>query len=125
MPWWAIIYLVVFAGLCVAAVWDDDRDGRSVPFLVCSVLSHSIIVYLFIAFWRPALIDSFGISLAIAFVLAIGWQIFQTIADLRSLRHDPDLSAGERRVIPPLAVVLLWLFDLPAFIVAGLAALRG
>jgi cytochrome bd-type quinol oxidase subunit 2 len=82
MPWWAIIYLVVFAGLCVAAVWDDDRDGRSMPFLLCSVLAHSTIVYLFIAFWQPALVGPFGIVLATAFVLAIGWHVFQTVADL-------------------------------------------
>jgi hypothetical protein len=125
MPWWAILYLVVFAGLCVAAVWDDDREGRSTQFLLCSVLSHSIIVYLFIAFWRPALIGHLGIVLSVAFVLAIGWQIFQMIVDIRTLRQDPDLSAGERQFIPPIAVALVWLIDLPAFVVAGLAAFRG
>lgn len=125
MPWWAIVYLVLFALLCTAAIWDDDRDGRSLQFLLCAVLSHSAIVYLFIAFWHPDLVAELGMAAGCVFVLAIAWQIFQTVQDLQVTRADPDLSSAERRTIPPLAVALVWLFDLPAFVISGIAAFRA
>jgi hypothetical protein len=125
MPWWAIVYLLVFAGLCAAAVWDDDRDGHSLPFLLCSVLAHSTIIYLFIAFWLPALAAPFGLVAVCLFVLAIAWHIFQMLHDIRGIRGDPDLSPTEQRIIPPIALTVVWLVDLPAFVVSGIAAYRA
>jgi hypothetical protein len=52
MPWWAFLYLGLFAALAVAGVWGD-HERRPAWFLTCAVLSNLAVVCFFVGFWRP------------------------------------------------------------------------
>ena len=53
MTWWIISYLVLYAVLAVAGVWEDYRDHRPAWFLNVAALSNLTTIYLFVALLAP------------------------------------------------------------------------
>jgi hypothetical protein len=124
MSWWSIIYLVLFAVLAAAGLWDDFCDGRPAWFLGCAMVSNLTVVYLFLAFWQPPLRALLGIAAPVAFVASTCWELFQAVEDIRGLRSDTELSESQQRVVANITAIALPVICLPAFIVAGISAFR-
>ena len=125
MPWWILVYLGVFVLLSAGGLWADVRDRRPVWFLACAFVSNLTVIYLFLAFWQPSLCSSLGLVAPVAFLAAMGWELFQAREDLRDIREDPELSETQRRVVARITAVALSLICLPAFILAGISAFRA
>ncbi len=124
MTWWTLLYLGFFAALALAGLWSDYRDRRSAWFLGAAVLSNLTVVYLFVAYWHPALRTPLGLVAPVAFLAAMGWELFQAVEDIRGIRSDPELTERGQRVVAAIVAVVLPVLCLPAFVVAGMAALR-
>jgi hypothetical protein len=121
MPWWSIIYLVLFLLVILAGTWLEvrDRDERTLVLVLDSV-SVIICAYLFVAFWVGSLRQPLGAAAPVLFVLAAGWQIYDTPRGMRRCLADPDFSEREKRWL----LVGITAFFLPAYVVAGVAAFR-
>ena len=125
MTWWIILYLVLYAVLALAGLWEDYHDNRPAWFFGLAVLSNVTIVYLFVAFWYPALRIRLGIVAPAAFVASICWEVFQAVEDIRALATDPELSETQQRVVAAITAVTLTALCMPAFVIAGIAAFRS
>ena len=125
MTWWFILYLVLYAALAVAGLWDDYCDHRPAWFFGLAVLSNVTIVYLFVAFWYPVLRTPLGIVAPTAFVAAICWEVFQAVEDIRGLAPDSELTETQQRVVAAITTVTLPILCVPAFVVAGITAFRS
>lgn len=123
MPWWVIVYLVLFVALAAAGLWDDVQDRRPAWFLTCAILSNLAVVYLFLAFWRPVLRVPLGYAALIAYFASMCWEACQAVGDLRSLRNDPALVAKQRDILAVVAAVATLVISLPAYVVAGISAI--
>jgi hypothetical protein len=123
MSWWIFIYLGLFGVVSVAAFRDDYRNQRPVWSVACSVVSFVIVTYLFIAFWHPLLRAPLGMVAPPAFVVSVCWFLYQAVEDIRKLPATPKLSKTQRRIAAIITAVVVPVILLPAFIVAGIAAL--
>lgn len=121
MPWWSIIYLILFLVVVLAGAWLEARDRNEETLVqVLDSLSVIIVGYLFVSFWVGSLRQPLGLAAPVLFVLATGWQIYDTPRGMRAMLTDPDLSEGEKRWL----LIGITAFLLPAFFVAGLAAFK-
>ncbi|HEY9467903.1 MAG TPA: hypothetical protein VIR54_32640 [Vicinamibacterales bacterium] len=123
MPWWIAAYLVSFAMLGVAGLWDDYTDRRPGWFLACSVVANVTVIYLFVALWQPSLRSQLGMLAPVAFIASVCWEWFQAIEDIRSMRTNPELSEAQPSTVATATVVML-VICLPAFAVAGISAFK-
>ncbi len=131
MPWWAILYLGLFALLAVGGLQNDMENRRPAWFLAGAVLSGAATMYLFVAHWLPWLRAIPGAEEApeamepgyvmAAYVLALSWEIYQLYDDVRRISHDPDMSLALQYATSGFVIV----FSLPMFIVAGISAFGG
>jgi hypothetical protein len=121
MPWWSIVYLVLFLAVVFAGTWFEVRDGEDSRLVdVLDVVSVIICAYLFVSFWVSSWRQPLGATAPWLFVFAAGWQIYDTRRGMRSFLADPDLSELEKRWV----FVGVTAFLLPAFTVAGVAAFK-
>lgn len=120
MPWWILVYFIMFCVLSVAGIWDDCRDRRPAWFLGCAIVSNVIIAYLFVAYWQPTMRSALGSIASAAFVAAMCWELFQATEDIRALQTAPEFS----RAVTVVTAITYPVICSPAFIVAGLTAFR-
>lgn len=122
MPWWSISYLILFLMIVAVGTWLEVREsgGDKPVVLVLDAMSAIICAYLFASYWVSSWRQLLGVAAPVLFVLAAGWQIFDTPRGLRNALADPELSEREKRWI----LVGIAAFFLPAYAVAGVAAFR-
>ena len=123
MPWWSIIYLALFLLLVVAGTWFDPgerRGGDRTAVLVFDSISAIACAYLFASYWVSGWRQLLGAVAPWLFVLAAGWQIYDTPRGLRNVLADPELSEREKHWLLAGAITFL----LPAYVVAGVAAFK-
>jgi hypothetical protein len=125
MSWWAVVYFGLFGVLSVAGLWDDFCERRPAWFLTCAVVSNLIVAYLIVAYWRQSLSAALGIVAPVAFVVSMGWELFQEVEYLHEMHSDPELSEGEQNVFTHITAIVTLAICLPAYIVAGISAFRG
>ncbi len=121
MPWWAIIYLVIFVGFSLVADTLSFRDDGVRWRHVCDCVAGLAFALLFVAFWMPTVRSALGLVAPILFLAALAWEAYSSPRDLREIWHDGELSKTERislLVLPPLFV---W----PLYVVAGIGAFRN
>lgn len=121
MPWWSIVYLVLFLAVVVAGTWLEVRDGEDTPLVhVMDALSVTICAYLFISFWVDTWRLALGASAPWLFLFSAGWQIYDTPRGMRNALADPELSPREKQWM----LIGVTAFLLPAYAVAGVAAFK-
>lgn len=120
MPWWALIYLILFVAVVAVATREDIRDGERVRFIIFDSVAAVIFAYLLAAFWVHQLREAVGWFAPIAFILAIGWEIADMPRGLRQVRGDSELTEMEKRFL----LVGGFIFCLPAYVIAGISAFR-
>ena len=120
MPWWAIIYLVLFIIFIVGAVYVSFREGEPRLLLVFDSFTGIVFAYLVTAFWLHPLREVLGWFAPVAFAIAIGWEIADTPRELRKIHSDPELSDMEKRLAPVIGIGIC----IPAYVLAGMTAFR-
>jgi hypothetical protein len=121
VPWWSIIYIALFLFVVVVATWFDPGEhqgGDKEVILVLDSISALVCAYLFASFWVSSWRQLPGPAAPWLFVLAAGWQVYDTPRGLRKFLAQPDLSAREKRWVLAVSIP----FFLPAYVVAGMAA---
>src|SRR5256885_16466063 len=94
MPWWAIIYLVLFAAVTLSgAVLCLREEGPSFGG-VCDLLAPVVFGYLFTAFWLPHLRSLLGHVAPVLFVAAVTWEVYSWPSDRRKTNADFELKIG-------------------------------
>jgi hypothetical protein len=115
MPWWAIIYLVVFVAFSIFADTLGESDGTSRLRWFADLLAGAVFAVLFAGFWLPSIYRALGVAAPVLFIAAVGWELYSSPADLREIWRDRELSRASRiglLILPPL---LAW----PLYVVAG------
>ena len=121
MPWWSITYLVLFLLVVVVGTWLEARDREETTVVnILDSVSAIICAYLFISYWFSSWRQPLGAAAPVLFVLAAGWQIYDTPRGMRKCLADPDFSKREKRWL----LVGVIVFFLPAYVIAGMAAFR-
>jgi hypothetical protein len=117
MSWWVILYLVAFGLLAVAGLSNDFYERKPAWFLACAAGANVAVAYFIIAYWNHSLLIPLGKTAPIVFVASMCWEIWQGIDDLRTIIPNTSFAgiAG--------SVLLYLVVSVPAFIVAGLAAI--
>lgn len=119
MTWWIQLYLVLYVIFSIAGLWDDYRSKRQIRFFIGAGFSNSIVVFLFVCYWHASGLSGMGGIAQVAFVGAMGWELFQAIQDIKAEKEDSG-SLGDVILGPALAAEI----SLPAYIVAGISAFR-
>lgn len=115
MPWWAIIYLVVFVALHIFDQKLGESDGTSRLRLSADLLTGAVFAVLFAGIWLPAIYGALGFAARALFVAAVAWELYSTPGDLREMWRDSELSRAERIVVILAVPLLIW----PLYVMAG------
>jgi hypothetical protein len=115
MPWWALLYLILFVGFSIVADGLIEAEGQHSPRWWES-LQHAIIALLFAGFWLHPIYHTLGFTAPVLFVACVIWELYTMPADLRAIWQDEELTKGERLSLTILVPVLCW----PLFIIAGI-----
>jgi hypothetical protein len=115
MPWWAIIYLVVFVAFSIFADMLAKSDGTSRLRWLADLLAGAVFAVLFAGFWLTSIYRALGFVAPALFVAAVGWELYSSPANLREIWRDRELSRAERVGLILLPPLLAW----PLYVVAG------
>ena len=120
MPWWAILYLIVFVAFSILADTLGELDGSSRVRWLADLVAGAIFSVLFAGFWLSPIYRALGIAAPILFTAAVIWEIYSVPRDLREIRQDRALSPAQR-----IGLILVGpLFAWPIYIVAGIGVFR-
>src|SRR5437867_2600058 len=120
MPWWAIIYLLVFITFSIVGDTLGEFDGTKRLRWFADFLTCVIFAVLFAGFLLASIYRVLGFVSPILLLAAVAWEIYSAPADLRQLWRDPELSRKERIGLTLLPPLLGW----PLYIVAGVGVWR-
>jgi hypothetical protein len=119
LPWWALVYLVGYAAVGIAASRDDYRKGRGL-WAVGELLATALGVLFVVALWYPGLQAQMGKAVVPLFVGALVWEVVSAAHDLAHVEPDPELPAATDRFAQRLGVVLAAMLVTPALAAGAL-----
>jgi hypothetical protein len=118
LPWWALLYLVIYAGLGIAAAIDDSRNGGRLSWALGELVATALGSLFVVALWQESLQLSLGKAVLPLFAGVLLWEIVSAVHDLRNIEPDPELSTASNIAVNRLGVALATLTVAPA-IAAG------
>jgi len=116
MPWWAIIYLLVFIAFSFVGDILGKFDGTKRLRRIADLLTGVTFATLFAGFWLMPIHRALGIAAPLLFVAATAWECCTAPSDLRKIWRDTELSRRECIGLTLLAPLLAW----PLCIIAGI-----
>ena len=124
MPIWAGLYLLVIAGFAVWSVVDDVRQGDSRARVIADVTSMSVLVFLFVGYFVPRVVDPLGRIAAPLFLAAFLWTGIAAQREIVEENDDPELSPRANFVAEHLGIAIGVIVFSPLIAFAGMAALQ-
>ena len=118
-------YLMIYVGLAVGGIWIDIRERRPAWFITLATLSDVVIVNLFLAYFDRALREWMDPFAPVAFLAALGWQIFQLHDEFFAAKPDAESAEDEPERLSDVTLVVVVALCLPAYVGAGFAAFRS
>src|SRR5688572_26601787 len=115
MPWWAIIYLLLFITISLIGNGLSLRDEGFRWRHISDCIAQLVFAVAFAGYWFPAVFGTLGFVAPVLFIAALLWEIYSGPGDVRELWRDPDFSRAERIGITFLTPLLVW----PLYIMAG------
>lgn len=123
MPLLASVYIAVILLLAVSSRYDGIKRKEPLWYAALDSISDAVVVIMFIGYWCRSLTHSFGRLAPYLFLFSILWAVCTAPRALRG--EEATLTGQERRIYERIggrfASVCL---GLPAYVFAGLAALR-
>ncbi|MEZ0332525.1 MAG: hypothetical protein ACAI18_00845 [Gemmatimonadales bacterium] len=114
MPWWALGYVILYAGIGVAAAIDEYRSGNGLGWAVGELLA-TVLGSLFVwALWHRSLQSGLGKAVLPLFVGVLVWEIVSAAHDLSAEQPNGELSPAADRAAHRLGVLLALLLVAPA-----------
>jgi hypothetical protein len=124
VPIWATLYLLLIAGFAIWSVVDDVRQGDSRMRVGADIVAISILGFLFVGYFTPALADPLGRVAAPLFIAAFLWTGIAAQREISEENDDPDLSPRANFVAEHLGIAIGVLLFSPLLAFAGMAAYR-
>lgn len=118
LPWWVLLYLVIYAGIGIAAAVDDCRRSERLSWAFGELLATALGSLLVVALWQESLRLTLGKAVLPLFAGVLLWEIVAAVHDLKNVEPDPELSAASNIAANRLGVALATLMVAPA-IAAG------
>jgi len=129
MPWWALVYLLLYGLFSLAGLADDRSEGRGAKYLAWGVGALIAETWLVVAFFHEEVAKGLG---AFAALLLLTSVTFTTISVARDLRahtndriNDEDGIDEDENAVLPAAILVTGLMYAPAFVLGGLVVLRS
>ena len=113
MPWWVIVYFLLFALVTAAWVRSELSDTAERPFLAIELLSEACLVLVAMGFWLPTVrsaVSSFALPL---FVAGCAWLLVAGAREWRKYEPDPEMSGTLNSVSVLVGVGLYLLLSAP------------
>ncbi len=115
MPWWAIAYVIVLAGVGVMGVMDDLKEGEPAWYIALGVAAALFCMIFVVAWWDARLAATLGKHVVPMLILSTTFTIKSLKDDLRKMRSDPNYVSPKDSWIPVAAVIVVVLVELPAY----------
>ena len=121
LPWWASLYLGLFALVAVAGAYEAFPRSRAISFL--SLLSFCFVTLLVSGFFMPPVAHELGWWALPITVTGLGWEFFSAVNDMdragEELHRDIALTDGERDIVCHCAMLINAVLVVPGYM-AGL-----
>jgi len=115
MPWWAVAYVIVLAGVGVIKVVEDLKEGEPAWYVALGVASVLFCLIFVIAWWHAHLAATLGKHVVPMLMATVAFNIMSFKEDLRKTKSDPEYASPRHPWIPISIIVLVALLDLPAY----------
>ena len=117
MPWWAVLYLIIFGILTFGAVYDDMNKNRAAFFVAGNILSGIIVVTFVVAFFNVDLASVLGPYIYAMLFVGITFEFISIHTDLKNER---SLSSMQKLVV----MVVVNLLVVPGYVVGLILGFR-
>ena len=125
MPWWALGYVIIYAGIGVAAAIDEYRSGNGLGWAVGELLATALGSLFVWALWQRSLQSGLGNAVVPLFVGVLVWEIVSAAHDLSAQQPNPEPSTAADRTARRLGVLLALLLVAPALAAGALLCWRA
>lgn len=126
MPWWAVLYVLLFA---VAAAWSTVEEGRKRTrrrwWLAADAMVSLLWVGFVVAYYAPPMGRTASKVAIGVLVLAFLWTALNAQREIGELQGDPKLSPRLNWLGDILAIAVGVLFVAPAIAYGVLVVKRG
>jgi UDP-N-acetylmuramyl pentapeptide phosphotransferase/UDP-N-acetylglucosamine-1-phosphate transferase len=126
MPWWAIVYTLIFGVLGFGGIHDDFRNHKPIPNLAADLLANCIAILLVVAYWSSSIAEVIGWTILPLYAFAFACEIKGVVDDVRELKVSPDseLTEKENAWIHRVGIWAAISLIMPAYAMGGLVCLR-
>ncbi len=125
MPWWAIAYVIVLAGVGVIGVLDDLNEGEPAWYVALGVASALFSLIFVVAWWHAHLAASLGKHVLPMLLASVAFNIMSFKEDLRKMKTDPEYASPRNSWIPVSTIIVVMLLELPAYYCAVGLSIRA
>ena len=125
MPWWAVLYALLFAGAAVWSAVEEARKGARRWWLATDALVSLVWVAFIVAYYAPPLGRPASRAALALLVAAFLWTAINAQREIGQLQSDPDLSPRLNWLGDILAIALGAIFVAPAIAYGVLVVRRG
>lgn len=119
MPWWAALYIAMFAGIGVFGAFIDLRGRkRAVWHVAFDVVSATALIFLMLGRWHQHLVAPLGVWAAVMFSALVAWDVYSTRLDLAELEHELEPTSGENEITNWLGILVAAVVVAPGYALA-------
>ena len=125
MPWWAIVYLVIFILFTVAGVFDDLKRPNKLRFIGGEILSAFFVGLFVVGYFQESLGMDLGIYVFPMLVIGIAHELMAAKRTMAEESKDPDFSGKELAVLNNIGLFLANIFIVPGYVFGLMLGLRN
>ncbi|MFH1116705.1 MAG: hypothetical protein V1792_22545 [Pseudomonadota bacterium] len=115
MPWWAVAYVIVLAGVGVIGVIDDLNEGEPAWYVALGVTAALFSMIFVVAWWHERAAAALGKHVLPMLILSSAFTVKSLKDDLRKMRSDPYYAFPRHPWIPVAVVIVVLFVELPAY----------
>jgi hypothetical protein len=124
LPWWALLYLVIYGSIGIAAAIDDYRRGERLSWALGELVATALGSLFVVALWQESLQLSLGKAVLPLFAGVLVWEIVSAVHDWKDAESDPELSVASNIAVNRLGVALAALIVAPAIAAGAILSWR-
>lgn len=124
MPWWASLYLVIYAFLVVGNIAFAVNAGVRRIFICYDILAGVYMIWLFIACWSPMFRAPLSIFCAIPFAAVMVFEFYFSVWGSPADLGLEDMRLEISRPQEEFAKVAALLFSAPAYFAGFIACVK-
>jgi len=116
MPWWAILYIIVFTILLIGGIFDDIQKQNKPWYVAGNILTGIFVIVFVVAFYNKNLAEFIDWIIIPMLITGIIWEFYSSTKEISEFAQDTELSNIEKKWISYFSLIIVDLLTIPGYI---------